>query len=231
MGFSLKGAISGALGGFSSTGSPLGGLIGAGIGGVSEGLDESQSNQAYKRQLNDNIMLWNMQNAYNSPVQQMQRLKAAGLNPMLVYGSGNVSGNASSGISAPTYTQSVDKGYTKLLQSLNIGNQKEDLAGKELDNEYKQLQVDILKSRLAILRSGRGVGNSVDADLKRQKMELQIRQLTDKLDNGDDFKPSSSWFTPSSSGYLGKLYMGGIYDLTTAALNRLFGRRTNGVFD
>jgi len=32
--------------------------------------------------------LWNMDNLYNSPEQQMQRLKAAGLNPNLVYGKG-----------------------------------------------------------------------------------------------------------------------------------------------
>jgi hypothetical protein len=31
---------------------------------------------------------WNRQNAYNHPAQQMQRLKEAGLNPNLVYGSG-----------------------------------------------------------------------------------------------------------------------------------------------
>lgn len=31
---------------------------------------------------------WNMQNAYNHPTQQMQRLKEAGLNPNLVYGGG-----------------------------------------------------------------------------------------------------------------------------------------------
>jgi hypothetical protein len=31
---------------------------------------------------------WNMQNAYNDPKQQMQRLKEAGLNPNLVYGGG-----------------------------------------------------------------------------------------------------------------------------------------------
>lgn len=37
--------------------------------------------------------MWNRQNAYNTPVNQMQRLKDAGLNPALMYGQGNV-GNA-----------------------------------------------------------------------------------------------------------------------------------------
>lgn len=36
---------------------------------------------------------WEMQNAYNSPVRQMQRFREAGLNPNLIYGQGNA-GNA-----------------------------------------------------------------------------------------------------------------------------------------
>lgn len=39
--------------------------------------------------------MWNEKNAYDSPIQQMARLKEAGLNPNLVYGSiGNMSGQA-----------------------------------------------------------------------------------------------------------------------------------------
>lgn len=36
---------------------------------------------------------WRLANDYNHPIQQMERLKAAGLNPNLVYGSGSVTGN------------------------------------------------------------------------------------------------------------------------------------------
>lgn len=39
---------------------------------------------------------WNLMNDYNHPLQQMARLKAAGLNPLLVYGSGSVTGNTTS---------------------------------------------------------------------------------------------------------------------------------------
>lgn len=39
---------------------------------------------------------WQMMNDYNHPIQQMERLKAAGLNPLLVYGSGSVTGNTTS---------------------------------------------------------------------------------------------------------------------------------------
>jgi len=42
----------------------------------------------YERQKSDNMKLWDLQNQYNSPTSQMQRLQEAGLNPNLVYGSG-----------------------------------------------------------------------------------------------------------------------------------------------
>lgn len=42
--------------------------------------------QLYDKQRADALADWNMQNAYNSPSQQMQRFKEAGLNPNLIYG-------------------------------------------------------------------------------------------------------------------------------------------------
>jgi len=45
---------------------------------------------------NFELEMWNKSNEYNSPAAQMSRLKQAGLNPNLVYGSGTVSGNSSS---------------------------------------------------------------------------------------------------------------------------------------
>lgn len=40
-------------------------------------------------QFNKNVAMWNMENKYNSPSAQMSRLKAAGLNPNMIYGSGS----------------------------------------------------------------------------------------------------------------------------------------------
>jgi hypothetical protein len=52
---------------------------------------KQQAELAYQRQ----VASWNMQNAYNSPEAQMNRFKAAGLNPHLIYGQGTA-GNATS---------------------------------------------------------------------------------------------------------------------------------------
>lgn len=46
------------------------------------------SKEMYDRQRADALSDWNMNNSYNSPYQQMQRLREAGLNPNLVYGKG-----------------------------------------------------------------------------------------------------------------------------------------------
>lgn len=48
----------------------------------------------YGRQRADALADWSMQNAYNTPAAQMQRLKEAGLNPNLVYGNGVQASNA-----------------------------------------------------------------------------------------------------------------------------------------
>ena len=42
----------------------------------------------YQKQRQDAIDDWNRQTLYNSPIEQMKRLKEAGLNPNMVYGSG-----------------------------------------------------------------------------------------------------------------------------------------------
>lgn len=54
---------------------------------------------AENRQFENQVKMWNMQNEYNKPINQMKRLEEAGLNPNLMYGQGNT-GNASS-MSAP----------------------------------------------------------------------------------------------------------------------------------
>jgi hypothetical protein len=76
---------------------PLIPLITAGAslaGNIANAISTTKTNQRqqdynaqmYDRQRADALADWNMQNAYNSPSQQMQRFKEAGLNPNLIYG-------------------------------------------------------------------------------------------------------------------------------------------------
>lgn len=87
--------------------SGLGGLVGGAISGVANLFgakkrreqaeknirmqQEWASNEAAKERA-DALRMWKMSNAYNTPTEQMARLEAAGLNPNMVYGSGNAAG-------------------------------------------------------------------------------------------------------------------------------------------
>lgn len=72
-----------------SAGSLLGGLFGLGAQKSANDTNIELAKYAYDR----NVDMWHMQNAYNLPSAQMERLRAAGLNPNLVYGNGSVTGN------------------------------------------------------------------------------------------------------------------------------------------
>lgn len=67
-------------------------LLGTGINAAAAGSmnrrAERFSREMYDRQRADSLSDWHMQNAYNDPAAQMQRLQSAGLNPNLVYGNG-----------------------------------------------------------------------------------------------------------------------------------------------
>lgn len=75
---------------------PLGGLFGY--------LGQRQVNKTnikLAREARDHdVNMWNMQNQYNTPEMQMQRMREAGLNPNLMYGQGNT-GNAAPAPKAP----------------------------------------------------------------------------------------------------------------------------------
>ena len=96
-----------------------------GISGINKLFDVNQYSGAYQ-QADANAMAmksWNLMNDYNNPIQQMERLKAAGLNPLLVYGSGSVAGNTTS---APSLTggniltegQSTFAGLNNIMSTL-----------------------------------------------------------------------------------------------------------------
>lgn len=88
----------------------------SGFGMLDQLSGKSQQQDANKMAL----LSWQMANDYNNPIKQMERLKAAGLNPLLVYGSGSVTGNTTGapslqggGISTPL--ESAFKGISNIM--------------------------------------------------------------------------------------------------------------------
>lgn len=68
-------------------------LLGAALGAIGQGITYGINRKQLKDQFKMNKRMFDYQNAYNTPKKQMERLKAAGLNPALMYGQGNT-GNA-----------------------------------------------------------------------------------------------------------------------------------------
>lgn len=109
---------------------------------------------AYQRQLS----FWHMQNAYNSPEQQMKRFGAAGLNPHLIYGQGN-SGNASGMVSyqAPNYqyryaAPSYGAAMASVLPTLmSVGTWMQNMRKSEIDIQAGQATIDKARQLIAYL--------------------------------------------------------------------------------
>lgn len=103
-------------------------------------------------QFSKNLEMWNKGNAYDSPEAQMERLKAAGLNPNLIYGTGNVTGNSSGTLpqyNAPTvkydYKAPVDWG------SVMSGFQDVQLKQAQIDNVKAQTEATQAMADLRLL--------------------------------------------------------------------------------
>lgn len=99
-----------------------------------------KEDERYERQKADNIAMWNMQNEYNSPEQQMSRLRQAGLSPHLVYGKG---ADATAESIKPSSFSDVNSIAPKM--QYDMGSQVKDV-GRTLFDIYdlkaKQAQID-----------------------------------------------------------------------------------------
>lgn len=73
-----------------------------------------------EKQNQQNIENWQMQTAYNSPSAEMERLRAAGINPAFAYGSGSGAGSAGAipGTSAPSVAQAAPYQQGKMQNSI-----------------------------------------------------------------------------------------------------------------
>lgn len=106
----------------------------------------------YKDQQRFAVDMWNMQNAYNTPSAQMQRLRDAGLNPNLAYG--QVSDSKAAQVatpSAPTMGRVQMPRLAEYQQVVNLQEQNALIRAQKdeveqralssaLDNEYKNYE-------------------------------------------------------------------------------------------
>lgn len=144
-------------------------LAGQGINALAQGSMNRKTRQfsehMYNRQRQDSLSDWAMQNEYNSPQAQMERLRNADLNPNMVYGNGSVVANSQSmprASSAPSWSpqapqfspaqslEAFQNTKLQLAQYDNLRMQKtlmaQDLIAKTLENRKKAVDADVKES-------------------------------------------------------------------------------------
>lgn len=171
-------------------------------------LDIAQMNNEYNARMqqaqNDyNYRMWQENNEYNTPANQAARLKAAGLNPALIMGSGNtgISSSPAAGVS-PIPAESVslqaphvENSYGDIMSFLGYAtdaalqglNNFEDLKQKQLDNSMKQID-SILYEKKAILelnrlgeelygKRGENLGKAIENALNLETFDDSVRRI------------------------------------------------------
>lgn len=148
-------ALGGGLG--FMVGGPLGGAIGASLLGTAGA--NYDNNRAIDAQNAYNYALWQEQMAYNTPANQVARLREAGLNPNLFYSQGNP-GNATSApdMKAHQYNSA---------QFLDLANMYYQVKNLQAQNNNLNAQTDNIKAETAHRRT--------EAALKRIAVDFYRR--------------------------------------------------------
>lgn len=128
----------------------------------------------YNLQRQHSLQDWAMQNQYNSPEQQMQRLKMAGLNPAMVYGKGTIDNQTGT-------VRSTDvKGWNPQVPNYNLGQIAQAGVSTYFDTRIKNQELDNLKTintvnlQDAAYKAAQTAG-TVQATAK-SKFELELAQ-------------------------------------------------------
>lgn len=134
-------------------------LLGGGVDAIATGAQNRKqrkwSEHMYERQVADNIAFWNLQNAYNSPQEQMKRFQAAGLNPHLIYGQGNA-GNAGPVPTPdvqPVNYRTPEWGRAISTAGLTYMNAIYDLDIKQAQVNNMEVQNEVLKREVELKRA------------------------------------------------------------------------------
>jgi len=116
--------------------------------------------------------MWAENNAYNSPEQQMERLKKAGLNPNMVYGSGTVAGNSST--ATPKYNAPTED-YTRIQPMVNpmaMLQAYQDMELKKAQTDNVKAQTNNLDTRTGIEAGIKEATRWMDYDQKKHNLMM-----------------------------------------------------------
>lgn len=173
----------------------------------------------WNRQSSWNRQMWDLQNEYNLPANQMKRLRDAGLNPSLIYGNGAAGGQAGKieQASMPKYSparasfthmpiqipQMIDMYQNFKLKSAQIDNVK---AATDVSKEKALTEAHLRVPRYKSLRYGNDI-KYINSKYQQAFNELELRQNRQRLLNQQldaDLKKADLPFRKSRAQVKGK---------------------------
>jgi len=142
-------------------------IIGSGINAASSLLTNASqlryNKKAYAQQRKDSLADYAMTNEYNSPQKQMERLKLAGLNPNLAYGSANTTSAPVRSTDAKSYSPQAPQIDTSAIQTGLMSQYDIDIKKETANNLRTQNTVqtqDALLKAAQILATNQGTKKS-----------------------------------------------------------------------
>lgn len=156
----------------------LSGLADTAISGLGSWMSYGANKKMADYQFDKDVEMWNMSNQYNSPKEQMARLREAGLNPNLVYGNGNAIIPAQQ---APKFTPA--KADYKL--------QAPDVLSKYMQLEMNQAQIPLINAQttktLAEAITEQNKPENIQANTEKQRIEKD--QIAQKMSFESQLQP------------------------------------------
>lgn len=167
----------------------LGGSIISSLSGMNQAKKQrAQNMELAKYSYQKDLEMWNTANRYNSPQQQMDRLKKAGLNPNMVYGTGTVTGNTST--QTPKYQRpEVPRSQLK-LEVPDVTSQiskYQDFKNKGIQNDNLKAQTELMtkESEIKSLTQLKIIAATAKSQSERKRIEGLINGQILNLELGN----------------------------------------------
>lgn len=161
-------------------------------GGWIQGIMQKRENarqrkyeqEFYQTQKADNLEFWKMENMYNSPEMQMQRLKKAGLNPNLVYGNGATAEGGSINSPSQSASNSTKVGDIRPqlpdLYQLRLIDAQTNLTNQQAKTQETNQALNIMNAELRALEKQK---LSISNEFDRKTLNDRIDTVTANYKN------------------------------------------------
>lgn len=173
----------------------IGGLMSGAAGIGAQLLQNSANKKMAEYAYSKDLEMWNRQNAYNDPKAQMSRLDSAGLNPNMMYGTGQ---SANMAKEMPKYNAPTMK-YDNILPAVAGA------MSQFQDTKVKQAQTDNIKAQTeGVLLKNNLMGSTIMEQIDAIKNTSYSIQVKAQLDNIKRMVETAiwgeNWTPPETSG-------------------------------